>query len=158
MLKEFDLLINIRIIWCVDDHRVLTSRININARRSVIFRSLNDEETKSSHRCFLWGLDRTVRTIFRSYNYHESQFTTMIRLIWHHLFYWRQNVSWMICCRNTTWYSRVGWVTFTIILSCCIIVEVTVKWCRGSVLVVTSSWSSFLAFCTWNSTNRLEEL
>ena len=61
------LLINLRIIWCIDDHRVWTLRININARRSVIFWAWNNRVTKSSHCCFLWRLDRTVRTIFRSY-------------------------------------------------------------------------------------------
>ena len=73
----------------------------------------------------------------------------MMWLIQQYLLHWQQNTSWL---------SWDGLVSFDIILSCSIIVEVTVKQCCGSILVVTSTWGSFLALCTWNSTNALEEL
>ena len=66
-IKKVIYLIDLCIIWCVDDHHILTSRINISTCRSVISCACNDKETKSIHCCFLWGLDRTVWTILWSY-------------------------------------------------------------------------------------------
>ena len=143
--KKCVLLNNVCIIWCVDDHRVLTSRININARRSVIFCSWNERVTKVSHHCFLWGLNLIARTIFRIYIPMKLSPKAMMWLIGPYLVYRRQNIFWQIR-------------KFAIILSRNVIVKVTVQQCCSSILVVTTAWSSFLAFCTWNCPNALEEL
>ena len=60
----------LRSIWCVEDHRVLTSRMSINVvfckSWSVRF---EDIVTSVIHAWRRWGLDRTARIIFRSWNY-----------------------------------------------------------------------------------------
>lgn len=59
----------LRSIWCVEDHRVLTSRMSINAVFcNACSARLRDIITSASHIWRRWGLDRTARIIFRSWN------------------------------------------------------------------------------------------
>lgn len=93
---------------------------------------------------------------FEAISYHaKSVHNYDMDKIGHYLVYRRQDVFWLICM---TWYGEVGLVTFAIVLSCRIIVKVTVKRCSGRILIVTCTRSSFLTFCTWNSTDGLKEL
>ena len=57
-----------------------------------------------------------------------------------------------------TWCSVIGQATFTIVLSCSIVVKVTIKQCCGSILIIITMQYSFLALCTWNSADAFKEL
>jgi len=59
---------NLRIIWCVDDHHVFTSRISTSGcqGRSSLCLSHWDVATWLSQLCLHWGLDHTAQMIFWS--------------------------------------------------------------------------------------------
>jgi len=57
-----------RSIWCVEDHRVLTSKINMSGSliaSQVSLRPRRDSATSFNHACFHCGLDLTKRTTLR---------------------------------------------------------------------------------------------
>jgi hypothetical protein len=54
-------------IWCIEDHCILTSKISIRARLSVLSVCRSDIVTPFSHAWQRWRLDRTALTILRNY-------------------------------------------------------------------------------------------
>ena len=68
----------LRSIWWVEDHRVLTSKMSISGIWVTGTSALLRESlTSDNQACRRWGLDRTARMIFLSYNgRNRSQFHT----------------------------------------------------------------------------------
>ena len=137
----------LRSIWCVEDHRVLTSRMSISAVfRNACSVRFNDIVTSASQAWCCWGLDWTAWIILGSW------FCTSLNVTVH---YAKRNTNLFNCWQNSWQHLRgvilIALFFFIFLLANSIVVEGSVNRSCNQILVIVISF----LLVTFEHTNAL---